>query len=385
MALLFLLLAACGPSSDVDAVWRGSVDTVANRAVVRNPPDPLLDESAVAVRELWARPLDWSSEGRRLWEPGPEVRAGDGRVYVLDPVHERVEVRAPGDGRRVRHVHPDDAWDVQPFRGSHALAVTDGSVVVADTSSIVVLDGADGSLLRHVSLGRRNVLDLYGASDGSFVVFAYGGSGATWWHFEDPKAEGEPFRPPITRSETHPEAARSECWKVDGLDDGLLLVSCAHPVWLRFDRASEIVREVAFGRPPVEPTEEQREAVREAARERARHRRPDAGEELLRRLVEREERRHPLVKKHRAPRLDPTTGRIAVLEQTPAYMGGGNASLLLFSEEGRHLATKEFGRHWLDFDFRDGIVYAITRREGSARPELVAYELALAGEAETGS
>lgn len=382
--MLVLPLAACGPSTDADAVWQGSVDTVANRVVVRNPPNALLDERAVAVRELWARPLDWSFEGRRLWEPGPEVRAGDGRVYLLDPVHERVEVRAPGDGRRVRYVHPDDAWDVQPFRGSHALAVTDGSVVVADTSSIVVLDGGDGSLLRHVSLGRQNVLDLYGAGDGSFVVFAYGGSGATWWQFEGAKAEGEPYRPPITRSETYPEAARSECWKVEGLTDGLLLVSCAHPVWLRFDRASEIAREVAFDRPPVEPTEEQLEAVRQAARERARHRRPDVGADLLGRIVEREVRRHPLVKKHRAPRFDPATGRIAVLEATPAYMGGGNASLLLFSEDGRHLATKEFGRHWFDFDFRDGIVYAITRQEGSPRPELVAYELALAGESEKG-
>lgn len=377
--LAALLLLACGPLSDRDAGWRGTVDTVANRAVVRNPPEPLLDDGAVSVRELWARPLGWSSERRNLWEPGPEVRVGGGRVYVLDPVHERVQVRRATDGRRLRGLDPDSAWDVQPFVGSHALAVTGGSVVVADTGTVVVLDGEDGALRDHLSMESADVIDVYGAGGGAFLLFAYGGSGVAWRYYEGPGAEGQPYRPPVTRSETHPEAAQSECWKLDGLTDGLLLLSCAHPVWLRFDRASEIRREVSFDRPPVEPTREQLEAVRQAARQRARDRRPDVGEELLRRMVEREERRHPLVKKHRAPRLDPTTGRIAVLEQTPAYMGGGSASLLLFTEDGRHLATLPFGRHWLDFDFRDGIVYAVTRREGSPRPVLVAYELDLTG------
>lgn len=378
-ALCALVLAGCGSPADPSAAWQGRIDTVGAGVVVRNPPEPLLADDAVRVRERWLRPLGWSADQRHLWEPGPVVRARDGRVLVLDPVRGVVEVRAAADGRHLHTIEPDSAGDGEPFAGTHALAVTGRSVVVADTHRIALL-GPEGGPHRRLSLEER-VIDVYGAGDGAFLVYAFGGSGARWRLYTEADSAGAPYRPPITRSETHPDAARSECWKVEGLSDGLMLVSCAHPVVLRFDRASQIVREVAFPCPVVEPSEEQVEAVRAAARTRATERRPGLAPRTVERLVEREVRRHPLVKKHRAVRHDPSSDRFAVLVQTPDYMGGGTASLLLFAGDGKHLATLEFRRQWLDFDLRDGVVYAVARDPGSMDTVLVAHELQLEGEA----
>lgn len=380
LILAALALGACGPPADRGASWRGTVDTASgDRLVVRNPPEPLIAGDEVRVSERWARPLGWDADDRRPWEPAPVVRASAGRLYVLDPVHDRVGVRTAADGRPVGSLAPDTTGGGAPFAGIHSVAVSGEVIVVADTTSIGVF-GSEGGLRRRLAYD-RNVIGVYGAGDGAFLVFAYGPGGAAWRFHQSPDSAPEPHRPPITRSETHPDAARSECWKVEGLSDGLMLVSCAYPVVLRFDRASEILREVAFPRPTVAPSEDQVAAVREAARARAMARRGALEEGMVERIVEREVRRHPLLKKHRAVRQDPSGGRFAVLVQSPSYMGGGAAEVLVFSPEGKHLATLSFEREWLDFDYRDGVLYAVARDRESTGPVLVSYALDLGSEA----
>ena len=380
-AVLYLLAAStfavgCGPWGERgEASWQGAVDTLEGRVVVRNTGAPLLSESDVRTRELWSLPLAWSEDARHLWEPSVQVRVSDASVYLLDPVHQHLELRAARDGELERSVHLSAGEAGEALVGVHALAVSDESVIVADSFTIAVFDRELRPVGRF-SPGRR-VLGLYGTGGGRFLAFTYGGTGARWLSYRGADSAGRSHPPPITRSETHPEAARSECWKPEGYGGGLWLVSCAHPVLVRFDDGGELRREVSFDRPPRAPGEDEVEAVRAAARRRAKVRRPDLGREIVDRLVAREVRRHPFVKKHRAVRYDTATGRMAVLEQTPDYMGGGTATVQVFTEEGVHLAELTFGRKWLDFEMIDGVLYAVSLGEESSVPSLTAHRLEL--------
>lgn len=371
--MLVALVACSSPGAEGVSRWTGRVDTLDGRVVVRNPAEALLSADRFEVRELWSRPLGWGAGSRRVWEPGPAVRSLDGELFLLDFGGSRVEVRSAEDGSFLRTLGEGDGHRPGELSWPRSLAVSGEVVGVADSSEIEFF-APTGEPLRRVPVADRT-LELYGLGGGAFLSFEFSAGGARWRFYASPEAEGEPYPPPITRSESFPEAAQSECWNVEGVRDGLLLLSCAHPVLLRFRRDGGIRREVALGGGPVEPSAEEREALRRNTRARVAARRPHLDGEVVERIVEREVRRHRLEKRFRGARRDSSTGLVAVLEQTPEYMGGSGANVLLLTDEGVLLGRLEFDRHWLDMEFQRGRLYAVAQEPGSGDPVLAAYEL----------
>lgn len=184
---------------------------------------------------------------------------------------------------------------------------------------------------------------------------------------------------PAANSVSRSEARAGACWKRDGTAGGLLAVSCTYPVIVEIDLEDGVRREITVDLPVVKSSSQELEAVREQISLQLEQSRREPTDEVRRALQEREVKRQKLKKRFRAVRDDPVTGRIALLEQTPDYMGGGPATIHLLSSRGEYMAREGLDEEWIDFDFASGRLFALRRDSDGQGVEVVAYRAQAGG------
>lgn len=373
LTVLLVVLPACGGTEERAPGAATTRDSVRGRLVVRSPGEPALERGAVELTREWSRSAGQHLGRIRSWEPEPELRAVAGRIVVSDPVRDRLVFRRGSDGERVL-VLPERGRRSVEFDSLHALAGADSIVAVADGRTIRVFDPGGRSVDERSVSGF--IVNLYATSRGSLLVRTREALELGWLQLTPGAEEKERRLPSLTgRSVVWPEARQDGCWMRDAAAESIVAASCTYATILELGLDGEVRREFALELPPVESSEEELRAVeRNVARQVQ-----EGGREVTPRVLEamqkREAGRHRLKKRFRAVRRDPTTGRLAVLQQTPDYMGGGAGTLRLFGSEGRYLAAKDLERQWIDFDFADGSIYALVVGSSGERVRVAAYEL----------
>lgn len=71
----------------------------------------------------------------------------------------------------------------------------------------------------------------------------------------------------------------------------------------------------------------------------------------------------------------PSGHRIALWEQIPGDLGGGNATIHLLDEEGRYLVRHAFGTQLTSIGLSDDQVFVLAEDPGSGLRRLEAYRL----------
>jgi len=77
----------------------------------------------------------------------------------------------------------------------------------------------------------------------------------------------------------------------------------------------------------------------------------------------------------RGVRQDSTTGIVAVWEQLPADLGGGDAVLHLLSKDGVYLARHTFPHAWVDFAMTGSRVVALATDPSTGLVRTIAYRV----------
>lgn len=360
-------VAGCRPSAEAD----GSVDkdTVAGRPVVKNSAAPAAEGE---LTQLWEQRLASSFGTIEAWEPEPEVRVAGDRLAVSNPVSDRVQLRRVSDGGLDSRIGGSGSAEEGRIDSLHALAASDTLVAVADRDSIEVF-GLDGGRVDRLAVSGR-ILDLYGSGEAEFIARAFTGSSTAWMRYAPLNApRAEPLPPMAAGSSTLKEARARSCWQTDGGAASMLLVNCTYAVILEMGYGGAVSREITVDLPPVRSSAEELDAVRRQVGLQMEQAGREPAPEIRKAILDREARRHELKKRFRAVRRDPATGRFAVLEQTPDFMGGGPATVHLFGADGVYLAELRVDDSWIDFDFEDGRLYVLRHGPSDGGVELAAY------------
>lgn len=375
LLLAALLVPGCSDSFLSGRSWSGSVERWGEGVAVRNPARPLFGTDAVGRRELWRRPLGREMAARRSWEPPPAVRLSGGELFVLDVQGGRVRVLDPETGARLRTVGDPGRGDGSVFF-PRDLAVTDEAIVVAEETGLEIF-ARDGSFLRRIPVDEQ-ALHVYSLGGAAFLSFEFTGSGIRWVRRDSARAEGERHAFEALGGLERPDAFEIDCWSLDGAGDGFFLLSCFEPLLVRFDEEGGLERQVLIADvPPEESSPAELDVLRREARERQLALDMGVARDVAESLVERDVARHRHKPKYRQVRHDPDRGLVAVLEQTPEFMGGGNAVVHFLTAEGAYLARTRFDRHWLDFALAGSRIYAVAREPGSGEMVAVAHAFEL--------
>lgn len=380
-AVLITGAPGCGGGGDGSSGargWSGTIDTMEGVPVVENLARPIVSDATIGVSERWRSGVEERLADRRSWENAPEVRAGpSGRVFLLDPQAPRILMFDAGSGKPIGSIGSGDQGRAGRLQDPLGIAVLSDAVMVGERHAVRVF-GHDGSFRREIEIPvEDSLLDhgvrLYGLDSLSAVMLQLQGGAPVWRRY---KSSGEVSRyaKPSAVSRYYPDATRRRCWRVGRGPSGLVLGSCFFPVVIWVDSTGRVVREALI----VSGADSASDAELQQLKEESRAHWRAVGEDLSARVIEARVQRdvhlHRIKDKYREIRYDRGTGLVSVLEETPEYLGGGDATLQLFNEEGLYVARVDFPEHWVAHDILNSIIYALVRDADGGR-SLRAYVL----------
>jgi hypothetical protein len=313
---------------------------------------------------LWRAPTadiaDWAEPSR--------LAEGAGQYYVVDRRSTRVHI-VGADGKFVKSFGKRG-----PGPGEIALAGDIGfvgqHVVVRDMGKHTIeVYTPDGAFVKSIPLGRVGFGFATIDPDG-MIVARLASDGQVWMRVG---LDGATKPLPVPASA--PDGGKRPCGRVATIRNRVAQLDCAVPVLTVSNGDGVIERVIRIGRDSIFATEAQIQAVREKLqRDMASDNLPAS---LAQSLLESTTRDARVVKPWRAMRHDRVTGIIALWEQAPADMGGGDARLHLLSPEGVFLSTIDFDDQWLDFTINDSRVAALAVNDSTGLPELALHSIAL--------
>jgi hypothetical protein len=369
LSLLVLVITAvcCADGGEARYRWGGSLDTTGFVPVVRNPSLPVAPPGDVSVRQSWVvDPHQLDTKG--FWENPVQVRVVGSSVAVLDaPAH------------KIHMVSLDGHWTGSFGREGEGPGELERPVSILHIAdSIVVVDGGKGTLevfrpggayVKSVFFGRMTFGGIRLGTDrvlflgmleneGGWTVCGLDGS------LSSIEIEAPVFSP-----------FQEECRTFGWATESFFGLSCSVPAVQEYDENGSIAREILIDREPEStPEAELEQHLDEVRRVMSQSGMPL---EMIQRQVESQREIYRVRRKYKAIRFDEVTRLLAVLEQNPDDLGSGNATIHLLSGSGVFLATVPFERSWIDFDFADGRLYALTRDPATDLASLSAFDLVL--------
>ena len=367
-ALILCLFAAlaCSTDSGTDFAWTGTVVDARGARTTTNPQTPALHSGTIQVTQLWSAPtfdvVDWAEPSR--------VVQGAGSYYVADRRSTRIHIvgsdghvvksfgkRGPGPGEIMV------AGDVG-FVGEH--------VVVRDMGKHTIeVYTPDGGFVNSIPLGRVGF--GFATLDPDGVIAArLAGDGQSWIRI-GLDGTTAPFPIPAGTSARGTRA----CARVATFGDRVAQLDCAVPVLTVSSATGEIQQVIVIDRDSSLATDAQLQSVREKLqRDMASENLPAS---LARELLESTMETARVVKPWRGARQDRETGMIALWEQLPADLGGGDARVHLLSADGVYLDVIAFEDQWLDFTIDDSRIAALAVNDSTGIPQLTVHRITVPG------
>jgi hypothetical protein len=371
-AWLLLYANACSSGSEggASAVPR---DTVAGVEVVRNPATAVVPGARVDL--LWEQhgPQAADVDESPQWEQPVAIVAGGSEVFVLDRLASRVHALAQSDGRVLRTFGRPGQGPGE-FEGAFGIAVVDDSVIVGSsgTASLEVFH-REGGYGRRIPLGQIGfrINTLPGRR---LLLSGYAGAGSSPWTVWSLN-EGTPPQPlMLPDTSVTGEELFSSCLPSAAVGESIVRVACRTPELVVYTASGRTLREIRVAvEPEITPDSELTPMI-----ERLRNR---LGEvlppEQVRAFTDEMLERYRVKPKYMMVRGDVGSGLYAVREQNPDDLGGGPATLHIFDATGVYLSALAFERAWLDFDVRNGVVYALAEDAATGLAATVAYRLVM--------
>ena len=364
LALCLATTLACSADETSDFAWEGSVTEADGRSTTSNPPTPALPAGTIRATLLWRAPADDVAE----WAEPSRVVEGAGNYYVVDRRATRVHIVA-ADGKLVRSFGKQG-----PGPGEIAVAGDIGfvgnHVVVRDMGKHTIeLYAPDGAFVKSIPLGRVGF--GFTTIDPDGIIAAQLASGGQSWIRVGLDGATRPLPVPAAAA-AH---GATPCVRVATFGDRVAQLDCAVPVVTVSNQAGAIERVIAIRRDTILATDAQLQTVREnLQRDMAANSLPAS---LAQGLLESTLRNARIVKPWRAVRRDRVTGVIALWEQAPADIGGGNATLHLLSPDGVYLDAIVFDDEWRDFTISDSRVAALAVNDSTGVPQLALHSVVM--------
>jgi len=369
LSLLVLSITAvcCADGGEARYRWSGSLDTTGAVPVVRNPSLPVASPGNVSVKQSWvvdSHPLD--IEG--FWENPVQVRVVGSSIAVLDAPAHKVHMVSM-DGERMGAFGREGEGPGELNRPVSILHIADSVVVVDGGKGTLEVFLPAGAYLKSVFFGRMTFGGIRLGTDRVLFLGMLGNEGGWTVCGLDGSLSSIEIEAPVFSP--FPEECRTFGWATESFFG----LSCSVPAVQEYDENGTIVREILIDREP----ESTPEAELEQHLDRVRRVMSQSGMplEMIQRQVESQREIYRVRRKYKAIRFDEVTRLLAVLEQNPDDLGSGNATIHLLSGSGVFLATVPFERSWIDFDFADGRLYALTRDPATDLASLTAFDLVL--------
>jgi hypothetical protein len=331
--------------------------------MVVNPSQPALTEGRLSIDSLWSAPsgdpADWAGPTR--------IAAAADRYFVLDRQSYKIHFvtdsgtwlrsfgkRGPGPGE---------------LQSPSDIGIVGANVVVRDLGKLAVhLFTLDGEFVRTIPLGRVGFGFVALPSDG-FLVAQLAGSSQSWTRVSLDGTSSPAALPAAAANSTD----TSPCLRTAAAGTEIVQLDCAVPLLTFSDSGGRVTRRVRIARDSTLATEDQLRAMRERL-ERDMARAPvPAGEAkgLLDGLLADAR----VVGLLRGVRQDSTTGVVAVWEQIPTDLGGGDAVLHFLSKDGVYLARHTFSHAWVDFTMLGSRVVALATDPSTGLVRTIAYRV----------
>ena len=353
---------ACSPDSASDFAWEGAVTDANGARTTTNPPTPALRPGTIQVTALWAAPtfdiVDWAEPSR--------VVEGAGSYYIVDRRSTRIHIvgsdghlvtsfgkRGPGPGEIMV------AGDVG-FVGDH--------VVVRDMGKHTIeVYTPDGTFVKSIPLGRVGF--GFATLDPDGVIAArLAGDGQSWIRVGLDGTTAPLAVPPGASA-----GGTRACARVATFGDRVAQLDCAVPVLTVSTAAGAVEQVIRIGRDSSFATDAQLQTVREKLqRDMAAENLPAS---LASQLLESTMENARVIKPWRAARQDRVTGMIALWEQLPADLGGGDARVHLLSRDGVYLDALVFDDQWVDFTISDSRIAALAVNDSTGIPQLTVHRI----------
>jgi hypothetical protein len=335
---------------------------------VRNPADPVFGSDAATAHLAWQAAPSIDRSSIPDWEQPSRVAIGDGEVYVLDAMSDRVHAFSES-GERLRSIGRSGRGPGE-FVSSFGLAVFGEWLAVGNGGrNTVELYHPSGESAGSIPLGMP-AFTLVGIEPAGFLVRTALGELKL---FDVDGGAASVHLPPLM--DTRAQSA-SACVRLAAAGESVLHLDCATPQFQVLSLAGDVQLTVRVRRSPSAATSAELDLYRSALLDQM----AGAGglsegqaRSLLDRLVQGQNPK-PLM---RGIKYDPTAEMYGVWEQQPPELGNGPARLHLFSRTGMFLMTVLFTEPWVDFAM-DGLgVYALVEDRETGLVRLAAYRLDL--------
>ena len=362
LAMCWAVALACDTAPRSDFAWNGSVSEANGHPVTTNPPIPALPAGTIRATALWRAPAHDVAE----WAEPSKVVHGAGRYFVIDRRSTRVHI-VGSDGQLVKSFGKQGPGPGEIMVAGDIGFVGDHVVVRDMGKHTIEVYSPDGAFVKSIPLGRVGFGFTTIDPDG-IIAAQLAGGGQSWI-----RVGLDGATTPIPVPATAAVQGATPCARVATFGDRIAQLDCAVPVVMVSDQSGAIERTIMIRRDTVFATDAQLQTVREnLQRDMAANSLPAS---LAQGLLESTLRNARIVKPWRAVRRDRVTGVIALWEQAPADVGGGNATLHLLSPDGVYLDAIAFDDEWRDFTIDDSRIAALAVNDSTGVPELVVHSV----------
>jgi hypothetical protein len=397
------LATGCGAGESA-AEWRGTREVIEGVEVVRNPGAPLLAAGDVGVELLWTASGGGelvaatgvagatSSEPPEWADPTAIARGGE-YLFILDPMESRVYALGAEDGRWLRSIGRKGGGPGE-LDDPRAIGVLDDVLVVLNGKrGSFDLFTPDGAYLRSMPT-QGMTFSFQTLTGGRLLASAmFAGSAGdlqSGWRLFPLAGEPEAMEArPVSVASPGAEAEGGilECMRTGTAGAHIIRFSCGAPHLQLLDDRGRLLGEYLVDRAPDMVTDAELEAQLKRRSDRmALDGIPPA---MIQRVLAMTRDESRIRASFSAARQDPATGALALWQQNPDDLGGGPATLHLFSQSGVYLAELHFDRAWVAFDIANATIFALERDPETDLIRAAAYRLempeALGREAWSGS
>ena len=362
LALCVCAAFACSADSGSDFVWAGTVVETDGARTTTNPPTPALRPGTIQATSLWSAPtfdvVEWAEPSR--------VVEGAGSYYVVDRRSTRIHI-VGSDGHLVKSFGKRGPGPGEIMVAGDIGFVGDQVVIRDMGKHTIEVYSPDGAFVKSIPLGRVGF--GFATLDPDAVIAAHlSGNGQSWIRVA---LDGTttPLAVPPSRS----AAGTRTCARVATFGDRIAQLDCAVPVLTVSTGAGELEQVIVIDRDSSFATDAQLKMVREKLeRDMAAENLPAS---LAKQLLESTVENARVIRPWRAARQDRVTGTIALWEQMPADLGGGDARVHLLSRDGVYLDAIAFDDQWIDFTINDSRIAALAVNDSTGIPRLTMHRI----------
>ena len=327
----------------------------------------MLDSSRARVERLWMMPAPENDAGTvdSVWQDARALAVAGDTVFVLDRMAARVYVVRASDGRWLA------TWG-RKGRGPGELARPADIMMLGAT--VGVLDGGKGTIERFAPDGAS--LDPVRLPGITFTARPLDSMRLVMAGMRDPEvfriggqATTLEFEPPVALPEGPPQGCR-RLGQVGGI---IVRLSCIQPHIQMLDTLGRGIREITLAREPVQTEDTVLQRFTTEIRQMMAS--TNLSSAQIDQQVTSTREAYRFHRRWRELLRDPSSGMLALWEQTPEDLGRGAATIHLLRENGEWLATLPFTESWTAFEIAGGTIYALSRDPDTDVARLVAYRL----------